>query len=69
LLDLAKEAAKLKNTLSGVCDDEQHKGEIQGVKCKKMCVLDYTFRALSNYQLLLGAKAIFCQGWNGGQVS
>jgi hypothetical protein len=62
LLDLAEKAVISKNTMSEVCDDERHKREIQGVGCKKSCVIDHTFSALSNYQSSLGAKAIFCQG-------
>jgi hypothetical protein len=69
LLDLAEKAALSKNTMSGVCNDKRHKREIQGVGCKKSCVIDHTFSALSNYQSSLGAKAIFCQGVDGGQVS
>jgi hypothetical protein len=70
LLDLAEKDAKSKNTFLGVwCDEERHKHEIQGVRCNTLCVIDHTFSALSNYQLLLGAKAIFCQAVGGGQVS
>jgi hypothetical protein len=69
LLDLAEKASKSNNSLSGVCDDEMNKREIQGVGCKKLTVIDHTFSALSNYQSLLGAKAIFTQSVDGGQVS
>mgnify|MGYP000158265320 CR=1 FL=1 len=31
LLDLAEKAAKLKNTLLGISDDERNKPEIQGI--------------------------------------
>jgi hypothetical protein len=55
--------------LSGVCNNERNKLEIQGIGCTKSTVINHTFSALSNYQLLLGAKAIFTQGVDGGQVS
>jgi hypothetical protein len=60
---------KSNKSLSGVCNDERNKREIQAVKCTKLTVIDHTFSALSNYQSLLGAKAIFTQGVDGGQVS
>ena len=69
LLELPEKAAKSTNTLSGVCDDERNKHEIQGIGCTKSSVINHTFSALSNYQSLLGAKAIFCRGVDGGQVS
>jgi hypothetical protein len=68
LLDLSEKAGKSNNSLSGVCDDERNKHEIQGVGCTKLTVIDHTFSALSNYQSLLGAKAIFIQGVDGDQV-
>ncbi len=68
LLELAEKAGKLTNTFLGVCDDERNKHEIQGIGCSKPSVIDHTFSALSNHQLLLSAKAIFCQGVDGGQV-
>jgi hypothetical protein len=69
MLELAEKAAKSMNMLSGVCDDERNKREIQGMGSTKSSVINHTFSALSKYQSLLGAKAIFCQGVDGGQVS
>jgi hypothetical protein len=69
LLDLAEKAGESNNSLSGVCDDERNKREIQGVGCTKSTVINHTFSALSIYQSLLGAKAIFTQGVDVGQVS
>jgi hypothetical protein len=67
--ELAELAAKSRNTLSGISDDERHKRELQGQGCKTSFVIDHTFSALSNYPSQLGAKAICTQGVDGGRVS
>jgi hypothetical protein len=68
--ELAELAAKSRNTLSGVSDNELHKQELhQGQGCKTSFVIDHTCSALSNYPSQLEAKSICTQGVDGGQIS
>lgn len=67
--ELAELAAKSRNTLSGVSDDDRHKRELQGQECETSFVIDHTFSALSNYPSQLGAKAICTQGVDGGRIA
>jgi hypothetical protein len=67
--ELAELAAKHRNTLSGVSNDDHHKQHLQGQGCKTSCVIDHTFSALSDCPSQIGAKAICTQGVNGSQVS